>query len=291
MQPLLETKLDGIKLFHKGKVRDIYEIEEGLLIIATDRISAFDCVFPNGVRGKGQLLTRISNKWFSQMDLVSNHLIETDAAKFPANLQPFIDQLEGRSVLVKKAERINFECVVRGYLAGSGWKEYQDSSSVCGEQLPPGLLEADKLPYPLFTPATKADSGHDENVPFSAMVTALGKDLAEEIRRKSIQIFEKAHDILSAKEIILADTKFEFGLVEGKLIIIDELLTPDSSRFWPKKEWQPGKTPPGFDKQYVRDYVSRTEWNKEPPAPLLPELVLRKTREKYEQIANIVENL
>ena len=291
MKALLETKLDGIELRHTGKVRDIYEIDGNLLIIATDRISAFDCVFPNGVPGKGTLLTQISNKWFALMDLVPNHLIETDAAKYPAALKPFQDQLEGRSVLVKKAERIDFECVVRGYLAGSGWKEYQESQSVCGEQLPQGLKEADKLPYPLFTPATKADTGHDENVPFSVMVTALGKDLAEEIRRKSIQIYEKAHDALSSRGILLADTKFEFGLVDGKLIIIDELLTPDSSRFWPEAEWEPGKTPPGFDKQYVRDYVSRTEWNKEPPAPVLPELVLKKTMEKYRQIADIVETM
>jgi len=290
MEALLETKLEGVALRHKGKVRDIYEVEGDLLIIATDRISAFDCVFPNGVPGKGVLLTQISNKWFSLMDLVSNHLIETDALKYPA-LQPFKEQLEGRSVLVKKAERIDFECVVRGYLAGSGWKEYQTSQSVCGEQLPQGLREAEKLPYPLFTPATKADSGHDENVPFSTMVTALGKDLAEDIRRKSIQIYEKAHDALSAKGMLLADTKFEFGLVEGKLIIIDELLTPDSSRFWPESEWKPGDTPPGFDKQYVRDYVSRTEWNKEPPAPVLPESVLRQTMEKYQQIADIVDTL
>ena len=291
MKALMETQLDGITLRHSGKVRDIYDIDDNLLIIATDRISAFDCIFPNGVPGKGEILTKISNKWFSHMDLVANHLIETDASKFPEKLQPYMEQLEGRSVLVKKAQRIDFECVVRGYLAGSGWKEYQSSQSVCGEHLPSGLKEAEKLPYPLFTPATKADTGHDENVPFSTMVTALGKDLAEEIRRKSIQLYEKAHDALSSKGILLADTKFEFGLVDGELIIIDELLTPDSSRFWPEKEWTPGQTPPGFDKQYVRDYVSRTEWNKEPPAPVLPELVLQKTMEKYRQIAEIVESL
>jgi phosphoribosylaminoimidazole-succinocarboxamide synthase len=291
MHALLETNLEGIKLRHRGKVRDIYEIGDDLLIVATDRISAFDCIFPNGVPGKGKLLTGISNRWFSLIDLVPNHLLETDSTAFPAPLRPFQDQLADRSVLVRKAERIDFECVVRGYLAGSGWQEYQRDRSVCGEALPTGLREADKLPFPIFTPATKADSGHDENVPFSLMVKSLGKDLAEDIRRKSIQIYERAHDLLAARGILLADTKFEFGMIEGELILIDELLTPDSSRFWPVAEYAPGQTPPGFDKQYVRDYVSRTGWNKEPPAPVLPDLVIGKTLEKYHQIAHIVESL
>lgn len=291
MHALLETKLEGPKLRHRGKVRDIYEVGDDLLIIATDRISAFDCIFPNGVPGKGKLLTGISNKWFSLIDIIPNHLLETDALAFPAELHPFHDQLADRSVLVRKAERIDFECVVRGYLAGSGWQEYQRDRSVCGEALPAGLKEADKLPFPIFTPATKADSGHDENVPFSTMVKALGKDLAEDIRRKSIQIYERAHDLLAARGILLADTKFEFGMVDGELILIDELLTPDSSRFWPEAEYEPGRTPPGFDKQYVRDYVTRTGWNKEPPAPVLPDLVIGKTLEKYHQIAHIVDSL
>lgn len=291
MQALLDTNLEGIPLRHRGKVRDIYEVGDDLLIVATDRISAFDTVFPNGVPGKGKLLTKISNKWFSLIDIVPNHLLETDSLAFPTLLHPFQKQLAERAVLVRKAKRIDFECVVRGYLAGSGWQEYQKYRSVCGEELPSGLLEAGKLPFPIFTPSTKADSGHDQNVPFSDMVKTLGKDLAEDVRRKSIQIYEKAHDLLAAKGILIADTKFEFGMVDGEVVLIDELLTPDSSRFWPQKEWTPGKTPPGFDKQYVRDYVTLTGWNKEPPPPVLPDLVIEKTLQQYQQIAQIVDSL
>jgi len=289
MNALIKTDLPGLTRSHQGKVRDIYTIENDLLIVATDRISAFDSVFPTGIPGKGIILTKISNKWFSLMNFVENHLIETDVENFPKILQPFKDQLKDRAVLVKKAKRIDFECVVRGYLAGSGWKEYKKQGTVCGEELPEGLQEGEKLPFAIFTPATKADSGHDENVPFSVMVTALGKDLAEELRRKSIQLYEKAHSYLEKNNIILADTKFEFGLNEkDEVILIDELLTPDSSRFWPGETYKIGQTPPGFDKQYVRDYVEQAGWDKNPPAPVLPDSVVEKTLEKYKQAEKLI---
>lgn len=291
MEAIMQTDLPGQKLLHRGKVRDIYDLGDKLLIVASDRISAFDCVFPNGIPGKGQILTAVSNKWFSLMKFVDNHLLETDLSRMPKEIQAFRDQLEGRTVLVRRAERIDFECVVRGYLAGSGWKEYKEKGTVCGESLPSGLRQAEKLPYPIFTPATKAESGHDENVPFSTMVTALGKDLAEDLRRKSIQIYEKAHAAAHAKGIILADTKFEFGLINGAVVLIDELLTPDSSRFWPAESYSVGSNPPGFDKQFVRDHVESTKWNKQPPAPQLPAHVIEKTLEKYRQIESIVLGL
>ncbi|MCK5268682.1 MAG: phosphoribosylaminoimidazolesuccinocarboxamide synthase [Spirochaetes bacterium] len=288
---IIETNLDGVKLLHRGKVRDLYEIDDNLLIIATDRISAFDCVFPTGIPKKGEILTNISNKWFNLMNIAGNHIIETNADNFPEKLEKYKDTLKGRSVIVKKAERIDFECVVRGYIAGSAWKEYKADQTVCGISINPGLEEAEKLPFPIFTPATKADTGHDENVPFSHMVNALGKDISEELRRLSIQLFEKAHALLSKKGIILADTKFEFGLVDGKVILIDELLTPDSSRFWPADSYTTGSTPPGFDKQYVRDYVEELKWNKTPPAPELPDNVVAGTIKKYRQIEEIILSL
>jgi phosphoribosylaminoimidazole-succinocarboxamide synthase len=285
---MLESDLPGIEKIHKGKVRDLYAVGDDLLIVATDRISAFDCVFPTPVPEKGRILTSVSNCWFRMMKFVDNHLIETDAARFPDVLAPHRAVLDGRSVLVKRAARIDFECVVRGYLAGSGFKEYVRHGTVCGETLPTGLREGERLPWPIFTPATKADTGHDQNVPFSEMVRVLGKDLAEDLRRKSLQLYDKAHELLMKHGIIIADTKFEFGLLGDRVILIDELLTPDSSRFWPADRYAPGSTPPGLDKQYVRDYVEGLDWNKQPPAPALPAEVVEKTLQKYLEIERIV---
>ncbi len=292
MEAVVKTNIDSLELLHKGKVRDIYKYEENkLLIIATDRISAFDSVFPTPIPGKGIVLTQISNIWFKKMDFIDNHIVESDFDAFPENLKKYESQLRDRAVIVKKAERVDFEAVVRGYLAGSGWKEYQETSAVCGKTLPEGLQLAEKLEMPIFTPATKVDEGHDENVAFSYMVTELGKDIAEEIRHKSIQLFEKAGQLLDKKDIILADTKFEFGIVDGKVILIDELFTPDSSRFWFKPEYKIGESPQSFDKQFLRDYLERTKWNKLPPAPEIPENIVEKIVSRYKQIHEIITSI
>jgi phosphoribosylaminoimidazole-succinocarboxamide synthase len=271
------------KLFTKGKVRDVYDLGENLLIVASDRISAYDFVLPTLVPGKGAVLCQTSNFWFEKLKGVCpNHLAATDVKDFPKELQPFAAQLKGRSVLVRKAKRVDIECVVRGYLAGSGWKEYQKSQTVCGIKLPKGLVESAKLPEPIFTPSTKEAVGtHDENISFERMVQIAGKETSEKLRDLSLAVFKEASRYAETRGFILADTKFEFGFLDGKLIMIDEALTPDSSRFWDAATYRPGVSQDSFDKQYVRDYLTKIGWNKQPPAPALPEDVVRNTRAKY----------
>ncbi|RKY64042.1 MAG: phosphoribosylaminoimidazolesuccinocarboxamide synthase [Candidatus Latescibacterota bacterium] len=282
MDALTTVQLPGVPKFSSGKVREIFDLGDELLIVATDRISAFDCVLPTGIPDKGKVLTALSVFWFRFLeDLTEHHLITADVEEFPPSLRQFRDLLDGRSMLVRKAERIDVECVVRGYLAGSGWREYKSSGSVCGILLPEGLREADRLPEPIFTPATKASSGHDENITFGRVADMVGEELAEKLRDRSIALYEKARRYAEERGIIVADTKFEFGLRDGKLILIDEVLTPDSSRFWPKERYSPGRSQESFDKQYVRDYLESLDWDKDPPAPPLSEDVVRRTREKY----------
>ncbi len=278
---LLTLDLPGIRKVASGKVREIFDLGEHLLFVATDRISAFDCILPNAIPHKGEVLTALSAFWFQRFGFVKNHVVATDFAQFPAELKPFEEQLRGRSMIVRKAKPLPVECVVRGYLAGSGWKEYQTSQSICGIPLPAGLEQAQQLPETLFTPSTKAESGHDENISFDECRRILGDDLAEKVRTLSIRIYEEGRAYAKERGIILADTKFEFGLLDGELIIIDECLTPDSSRFWPANQYQLGISPPSFDKQFVRDYLETLDWDKTPPAPALPDEVVQKTSAKY----------
>lgn len=280
---ILSTDFSELKLLARGKVRDIYDLGESLLIVTSDRISAFDVIMDEGIPGKGEVLTRISTHWFTLMeDIVPHHLISTSVASFPAPCQKYADILEGRSMLVKKARPLPVECIVRGYLAGSGWKEYQETGAVCGISLPIGLVESDRLPEPIFTPSTKAEIGdHDENISFEKMVELCGKDIAEKVRQISLDIYRTARELADTRGIIIADTKFEFGLYEGELILIDECLTPDSSRFWPKEGYRPGASQPSFDKQFLRDYLETLDWDKKAPAPPLPEEVVRETSRKY----------
>ena len=280
---LLETKLP-LPLRARGKVRDIYDLEDKLLFIASDRISAFDCILGSGIPCKGRVLTQMSLFWFDFLkDTIPSHLLTADFAAYPKRLQRFRKSIEGRSMLVRKAEMIEVECVARGYLAGSGWKEYSKNRKVCGIPLPPGLKDGDRLPEPLFTPATKASSGHDINVPFQYVVDRLGVELAGQLRDLTLDIYQRAAGYALDRGIILADTKFEFGFVEGKLVLADEVLTPDSSRYWPRDTYRPGGAQISFDKQYVRDYLETLPWNKKPPGPVLPEEVVRKTSEKYQE--------
>ncbi len=282
--PLLTTNIQQLTLCNRGKVRDIYEMNDTLLIIATDRISAFDVVLPSGIPFKGMVLTGLSEFWFTYTsDIVENHLITTRIEHMG---NPIISQhkdiLHGRSMLVKKVKVIPVECVIRGYLAGSGWKEYQKTQSICGIKLPPGLKESDKLPEPIFTPSTKATTGHDENIPFSRVIDIAGKKLAEELKEKSMKVYLKARDYASERGIIICDTKFEWGITEdNKTILIDEVLTPDSSRFWPQEGYEPGRPQHSYDKQFIRDYLENIHWDKEPPAPTLPPDIIQKTSEKY----------
>lgn len=278
-----ETNLTNVPLFNRGKVRDLYDLDDKLLMISTDRISAFDYVLPDGIPRKGNVLTALSEFWFNHTSsIVGNHLITTDVAAYPDVLKPHAEVIEGRSMLVHKADRIDIECVVRGYITGSAWSEYKADGTVCGEKLPEGLSESDRLPQLIFTPATKAEQGeHDENISIARMEKIIGKDLSERIMEVSFALFKSASQHAEKVGIILCDTKFEFGLLDGNLILIDEVFTPDSSRFWPKDEYEPGKSQSSFDKQYVRDYLSEVGWNKEPPAPHLPEDVVHKTSEKY----------
>jgi phosphoribosylaminoimidazole-succinocarboxamide synthase len=278
---LLTLDLPGIRKIASGKVREIFDLGEHLLLVATDRISAFDCILPNAIPHKGEVLTALSAFWFQRFGFVRNHVVATDFAEFPAKLSQFEEQLRGRSMIVRKAKPLPVECVVRGYLAGSGWKEYQASQSICGITLPTGLEQAQQLPQTLFTPSTKAESGHDENISFEECRRLLGEALAEKVRTLSIRIYEEGRAYAKERGIILADTKFEFGLFEGELIIIDECLTPDSSRFWPADQYQLGISPPSFDKQFVRDYLETLDWDKTPPAPSLPEEVVQRTSAKY----------
>jgi|UniRef100_A0A7V5K281 phosphoribosylaminoimidazole-succinocarboxamide synthase len=286
---ICETNLEGVKFLRRGKVRDIYEINEHLLIVATDRVSAFDVVLPNGIPNKGIILTQISLFWFNKVkDIVENHIVSSDVNEFPEPLQKYNKILEKRSILVKKAKPLPVECIVRGYLSGSGWKEYQKTGMICGIKLPSGLVESAKLPEPLFTPSTKAEQGHDINISFEETVKILGRETAEKIRDYSIAIYKKASEIAEKKGIIIADTKMEFGFYNGKIILIDELLTPDSSRFWSIKDYKPGKPQDSYDKQIVRDYLLSLKWNQKPPAPELPEDIIKKTAERYKEIFRIL---
>ncbi len=279
---LLETSIPYLKLHNKGKVREIFEIDGNLLLVATDRISAFDVILPNGIPHKGKVLTQMSEFWFELIgELTENHLITTSIDEIDKITEEDRDLLRGRSMLVKKVDVIPVECIVRGYLAGSGWKEYKEHGTVCKINLPDNLKESDKLPEPIFTPSTKAESGHDENISFEEAVKTTGKELAEEIRQKSIAIYKKASEYALTKGIIISDTKFEWGKYGDKVILIDEVLTPDSSRFWPMESYSPGKPQPSFDKQFVRDYLESCGWDKNPPPPLLPEDIIRTTSKKY----------
>lgn len=281
-EPLLQIDLPGIKKIKSGKVREIFDLGDRLLLVATDRISAFDCIMPNGIPRKGEVLTQISYFWFDRFAaVVPNHLLARADDSLPPALKSFASQLARRSMIVKKAQPLAIECVVRGYLAGSGWKEYRQQQTVCGIRLPAGLEEAAELPEPIFTPATKAASGHDENIAFEQAARIVGADLAEQARQISLQLYRNARHYAHQRGIIIADTKFEFGLCDGTLILIDEVLTPDSSRFWPADQYRTGCSPPSFDKQFVRDYLETLDWNKTPPAPALPPEVVAKTQAKY----------
>ena len=281
MADLLQTNLPYPK--RQGKVRDVYDLGDALLIVATDRISAFDCVMPNGIPGKGKILTALSLFWFHRFEReIENHLIATEVKDYPPALRAFTEQLEGRSMLVKKTRVIPIECVSRGYLAGSGWKEYQKSQTVCGIKLPAGLKQCDKLPAPIFTPATKEESGHDINISYPETVTRIGTGLADQLREKTLRIYSKAAEYAQTRGVIIADTKFEFGqLPDDRVILIDEILTPDSSRFWPGDRYDPGHDQESFDKQYVRNYLESLTWDKTPPAPKLPDDVVAGTKRKY----------
>lgn len=282
---LRETRLPGVELFSRGKVRDVYEVpDKRLLVVATDRLSAFDVVMTEGIPGKGTVLTQLSVFWFEFFQgVVPHHFLSARLADYPRELQKFGGQLEGRSMLVQKARPFPIECVVRGYLAGSGWKDYKATGAVCGVKLPAGLKESSKLENPIFTPATKAQSGHDENISWEEMVRQIGEEAAEKLREYSLMLYSKARDYAEQRGIILADTKFEFGRGGDRIILIDEVLTPDSSRFWPLEGYQPGGAQPSFDKQFVRDFLESLQWNKQPPPPTLPPEVVEKTSEKYRE--------
>ena len=276
------TSLPGIDRVARGKVRDVYATGNDLLIVATDRISAFDCILPQGIPGKGRVLTQMSLFWFGLLrDIVPNHLITADMASYPSALIPFRDQIEGRSMLVKRCRMEPIECVARGYVSGSGWKDYKNTGAICGIPLPPGLRESDRLPEPIFTPASKAESGHDENISFETAANAVGPETAERLRDLTLRIYAKAARHAESRGIILADTKFEFGWNDGELLLADEVLTPDSSRFWPGDGYAPGRPQKSFDKQFVRDYLETLDWDKQPPAPPLPQDVVERTAEKY----------
>jgi phosphoribosylaminoimidazole-succinocarboxamide synthase len=279
------TEFKSLTLKGRGKVRDIYDLGRHLLIVATDRISAFDVIMPNPIPDKGKILTQLSKFWFAQTrDIIPNHLISTEVNDFPKDVLPYREALEGRSMFVEKADPLPVECVVRGYLSGSGWEEYQRGGEVCGIRLPKGLVESSRLEEPIFTPATKAEMGlHDENITFERMEQVVGKDLAQRLKAVSLAIYKKARDFAETKGILIADTKMEFGMKDGNLILIDELLTPDSSRFWPKDEYKAGGPQKSFDKQFLRDYLLSIKWNKTPPAPELPEEVILKTGRKYRE--------
>jgi phosphoribosylaminoimidazole-succinocarboxamide synthase len=283
MQVATQTSIDlpGIKKLRSGKVREVFDLGDTLLFVATDRISAFDVILPDAIPHKGAVLNQISAFWFKRFTEIGNHFVTTDVEQFPTELQPFREQLAGRSMIVKKTKPLPVECVVRGYLAGSGWKEYQESRSVCGIKLPAGLKQASQLPEPIFTPATKAETGHDENIDMNRCAAILGEELASRVKKLSLEIYSRGRDHAARCGIIVADTKFEFGTVDGDLLLIDECLTPDSSRFWPKDQYAVGQSPPSFDKQFVRDYLDTLHWDKTPPAPRLPKDVIENTSAKY----------
>ena len=278
---LLECNLPGIPKLRSGKVREVFDLGDSLLIVATDRISAFDCILPTGIPRKGEVLTQMTAFWYGVLDFIPNHFLTARFEAFPAVLHPFEAQLRNRSMLVRKANPLPVECVARGHIAGSGWKEYQTAGTVGGHEVPAGLLQSAKLPAPLFTPSTKAESGHDENITWKECRRILGDELAIQVRDLTIDLYEHGCAQTSRAGILIADTKFEFGLADGELILIDECLTPDSSRFWPANSWNPGSNPPSYDKQFVRDYLETLDWDKTPPAPELPAEVAEKTSAKY----------
>ena len=281
-EPLLQIDLPGVRKLRSGKVREIFDLGESLLLVASDRLSAFDVIMPNGIPRKGEVLTQISFFWFERFaSLMPNHLLARADDPLPKSLQPFADKLSRRSMIVKKATPLTIECVVRGYLAGSGWKEYREHQTVCGIKLPPGLTESAEVPEPIFTPATKAESGHDINISFAEAEKMVGAEIAAQARDASLKLYTDARAYARQRGIIIADTKFEFGLCDGKLTLIDEVLTPDSSRFWPADQYAPGKSQPSYDKQFVRDYLETLDWNKTPPGPMLPPEVVAKTTAKY----------
>jgi phosphoribosylaminoimidazole-succinocarboxamide synthase len=280
---LTTCELPGIKKLRSGKVREVFDLGDHLLLVATDRISAFDCILPTPIPGKGKILTKLSEFWFEKLDFVPNHFVSTSFGAFPEILAPFRDQLEGRSTLAKKCTPLPVECVARGFLAGSAWEEYRATGRACGHDLPPGLRLADRLPETLFTPARKASSGHDENISWRQCRAILGDDIALLVKNWTIELYEHARAYAEGRGIILADTKFEFGLLDGEVVLIDEALTPDSSRFWPAGQYAPGSNPPSFDKQFVRDYLASLDWDKTPPAPPLPDDTARQTAAKYRE--------
>ena len=280
--PLLESNLPDVKLWRRGKVRDVYDLGDRLLIVATDRLSAFDVVLPTGIPDKGVVLTQISLFWFKLLeDVIPNHVLSSDVNEYDSVLRPYQDQLQGRSMIVRKTDPLPVEAVVRGYITGSGWKEYKTKGSVCGIPLPAGLRDSDRLEPAIFTPSTKADVGHDENMSADEYVALLGEETANAVRLRTLAVYKFCAQYARERGIIIADTKLEFGIVDGEPIIIDEMLTPDSSRFWPADQYEPGRSQPSFDKQFVRDYLEQIKWNKQPPVPTLPDDVVARTREKY----------
>ncbi|MGB9744273.1 MAG: phosphoribosylaminoimidazolesuccinocarboxamide synthase [Desulfurella sp.] len=286
---VLETNLGGVNLLKRGKVRDVYEIDEKLLIVATDRISAFDVILPNGIPGKGEVLTQISLFWFDKTkNIIQNHIITADINEYPSQLKQYTQLLQKRSMLVKKTEPILIECIVRGYISGSGWTEYKQTGKICGIELPKNLKESQKLPEPIFTPSTKAESGHDQNITFEQMSNMIGNDIASQIKDISLKIYDKASQYALEKGIIIADTKMEFGFYNGKLMLIDELLTPDSSRFWLVETYKEGQPQDSFDKQIVRDYLLTLDWNKTYPGPVLPDNIVEKTAKRYKEILEML---
>ena len=285
----MKTDLPGVKLRGRGKVRDIYDVGEHLLIIATDRLSAFDVVLPTPIPNKGKVLTQMSEFWFDYFkDAMPNHVVSTEVSDYPKSLHEFRDQLIGRSMLVKKAKVFPIECVARGFLTGSGLKDYNKTGQVCGIQLPAGLRESDRLPQPIFTPATKVETGHDENISEEQAANIIGKENVQRLKELTLSIYSRAVDFAAKRGIIICDTKFEFGTIDGKICIVDEMLTPDSSRFWPADRYSPGRPQPSFDKQFVRDYLERINWNKQPPAPALPDDIVQATSSKYVEALRIL---
>ncbi|MDY6934791.1 MAG: phosphoribosylaminoimidazolesuccinocarboxamide synthase [Spirochaetota bacterium] len=292
MNEVLRTKISGARKLFSGKVRDIYRVdEEHLLMVSTDRVSAFDHVFPNGIPGKGIVLNQISNIWFSNIEFVKNHIVEVEFKNFPKPFSDFPEQLDGRSVLVKRAVRIDFECVARGFIVGSGWKDYTNTGELCGIKLPSGLKLAQDLPAPLFTPATKADDGHDTNISMDIMRMELGTGVAEHLGGLTLQIYEYAREKLDRAGIVLADTKVEFGYIGNEIVLIDEVLTPDSSRFWDKDQYRVGVSPVSFDKQFIRDYLETTDWDKDSQPPPLPDEIVYNTRDKYLEILQRIKSI
>jgi phosphoribosylaminoimidazole-succinocarboxamide synthase len=288
-QVILETDIPGVPRPSRGKVRDVYNLGDQLLIVATDRISAFDYILATGIPDKGRVLTQLSIFWFDFLrGLAPTHFLTANVDEYPAALRQYRDQLEGRSMLVRRARMVDIECVARGYLSGSGWKEYRERGSVCGIPLPAGLRESDKLPEPIFTPSTKAQTGHDENISFEAAASLIGAELAGRLRDLTLGIYSSAAQYAETKGVIIADTKFEFGFIDGELALCDEALTPDSSRFWPAESYAPGGAQPSFDKQYVRDYLESIRWNKQPPAPALPDDVAARTSDKYREAYRVL---